>query len=48
MRGDVPVNRKTLLMTNFINFKIKSTQSFESAHKNIMCMSNYIYIMFLK
>jgi hypothetical protein len=34
---DVPVDIKSLLMTDFVNFKIKSAQSFRDAHKNRMC-----------
>jgi hypothetical protein len=32
MVDDVSVNRKTLLMTDFVNLKIKLTQSFECTH----------------
>jgi hypothetical protein len=39
--GDVPVNSETLLVTDFVNLKIKSTQSFKDAHR-IECA--YIYI----
>jgi hypothetical protein len=31
--GDVPVDSDTLLVTDFVNLKIKSTQSFEGAHR---------------
>ncbi len=34
---DVPVDSETLLMTDFVNLKIKPTQSFEVAHKDMMC-----------
>jgi hypothetical protein len=57
--GDVSVDSEPLLMTDFMNFKIKSTQSFRIIHKSIIyiyvCIykskcsySIYIYIMFLK
>jgi hypothetical protein len=53
---DVPVDREMLLMTNFMNLKIKLTQSFNSIYRGRMyvCvhkvsvhiyMSIYIYIM---
>jgi hypothetical protein len=32
VRGDVLINNETLLMTDFVNLKIKLTQSFECAH----------------
>jgi hypothetical protein len=38
MGGDTSIDSKTLLMTNFINLKIKSTQYFKYAHKDIMCI----------
>jgi hypothetical protein len=31
--GDVPVDSETLLVTDFVNPKIKLTQSFRGAHK---------------
>jgi hypothetical protein len=58
--GDVPVDSETFLVTDFINLKIKSTQSFRDAHRDMMCvrvfigvsdhtyMSICIYTMFLK
>jgi hypothetical protein len=59
-RGDVPVDNETLLVTDFVNFKIKPAQSFEDAHKDSLCvrvfigvsthtcMSIYVYAVFLK
>jgi hypothetical protein len=47
--GDVPVDSETLLTTNFINFKIKSAQFFEGAHRISVCASvhrgecSYVY-----
>jgi hypothetical protein len=35
-----PVDSGTLLMTDFINFKIKSTQSFRGAHRSRI----YVYM----
>jgi hypothetical protein len=58
--GDVPIDNETFLMTDFINLKIKSAQSFGCAHKSMICvrifiginvhtyMSIYIYTVFLK
>jgi hypothetical protein len=55
MGGDVSVDNETLLMIDFINFKIKSTQSFRCAHMNRVyvrvfiemshhsCMNIYVY-----
>jgi hypothetical protein len=48
--GDVSVNRETFLVTDFVNFKIKLTQSFKYAHRGKVCVrvfigvSSYIYI----
>jgi hypothetical protein len=58
--GDVPVNSNTILMIDFMNLKIKLTQSFGDAHKGKIYIhifirmnahtyiSIYIYIVFLK
>jgi hypothetical protein len=60
MRGDVFIDSETLLVINFVNFKIKSTQSFGGTHmnrvcicifirmNNHMCMSIYIYTVLKK
>jgi hypothetical protein len=48
--GDVSVNRETFLVTDFVNFKIKLTQSFKCTHRGRVCIrvfigvSSYIYI----
>jgi hypothetical protein len=42
---DVPVDSETLLLTDFINLKIKPTQSFESfrcAHSDRICVRMFI------
>jgi hypothetical protein len=39
--GDVPIDSDTLLMTVFVNLKIKSAQSFRGAHKNRVCVRAY-------
>jgi hypothetical protein len=59
--GDgVPVDSKTLLVTDFVNLKIKPAQSFRCTHKDRVCvrvcigvsthtcMSIYVYTVFLK
>jgi hypothetical protein len=60
VRDDVPVDSETLLLTDFVNLKIKSTQSFEGAHMDRVCvlvfigvsartcMSICVYTIFLK
>jgi hypothetical protein len=40
--GDVPVDSEALLMTDFVNLKIKLAQSFGSAHKGRVCMHMFI------
>jgi hypothetical protein len=57
---DIPVDSETLLVTDFLNLKIKPTQSFKDAHKDriyvhvFIWMSDhtrmriYAYTMFLK
>jgi hypothetical protein len=47
---DVSVNNEILLVTDFMNLKIKSDQSFENAHRGRVCvrvfvrMNDHIYI----
>jgi hypothetical protein len=60
VRGDVLINSDALLVTDFVNLKIKLSQSFGSAHSGRVCvhifievsdhtcMSIYIYTVFLK
>jgi hypothetical protein len=60
MGDDVSVDNDTLLVTDFVNLKIKSAQSFGYAHRDrlcvcvfigvsaYICMSIYIYTVFLK
>jgi hypothetical protein len=57
---DVSVDSESLLVTNFVNLKIKSAQSFESAYRSRVlirmfigmiahtCMSIYVCTVFLK
>jgi hypothetical protein len=33
-----PIDSETLFVTDFMNLKIKSTQSFECTHKNKVCV----------
>jgi hypothetical protein len=50
VRADISVNSKMLLVTDFINLKIKLGQSFKDAHRDRMyiCVfirvSNHIYV----
>jgi hypothetical protein len=58
--GDVPVDSEVLLVTDFVNLKIKPTQSFGCAHRGRVCvcvligmnahtcMSIYFCTVFLK
>jgi hypothetical protein len=58
--GDIPVDTEALLVTDFVNLKIKPTQYFGCAHRGRvyvrvfigvsahMCMSICVYIVFLK
>jgi hypothetical protein len=41
--GDVPVDSETLLVTDFVNLKIKPTQSFGGAHRG-ECSYVYKYL----
>jgi hypothetical protein len=40
--GDVSVDSDALLVTDFINFKIKSAQSFGGTHKGRVCVCVFI------
>jgi hypothetical protein len=40
--GDVPIDSEALLVTDFVNFKIKPTQSFEGAHRGRVCVRVFI------
>jgi hypothetical protein len=42
--SDVPINSKKLLMTNFVNLKIKSTQSFRGAHRGKVYVCAFIEV----
>jgi hypothetical protein len=60
VKGNVPVDSDTLLVTDFVNLKIKPVQSFGSAHRGKMyirifigvddytCMNICIYTVFQK
>jgi hypothetical protein len=39
---DVPINSELFLVTDFMNFKIKSAQSLKDAHNNRVCI--YVYM----
>jgi hypothetical protein len=38
VKDDVLIDNDVLLMMNFMNFKIKSAQSFECTHKDRLCV----------
>jgi hypothetical protein len=40
--GDIPVDSETLLVTDFVNLKIKPFQSFEGAHRDMVCVCAFI------
>jgi hypothetical protein len=42
VRDDVPVDSEALLIIDFVNLKIKPTQSFGGAHKGRVCMHMFI------
>jgi hypothetical protein len=42
--GDVSVNSETFLITDFINLKIKSAQSFRGAYRDRVCIHIFIEI----
>jgi hypothetical protein len=44
VRGDIPVDSDALLVTDFVNLKIKSAQSFRGAHRNRMCVRVFIEV----
>jgi hypothetical protein len=60
VRGDIPIDSEALLVTDFVNLKIKPAQSFRDAHRGRMyvcmfvelsvhiCMSIYVCTVFLK
>jgi hypothetical protein len=40
--GDISVDSEALLVTDFMNLKIKSAQSFRGAHRSRMCVYAFI------
>jgi hypothetical protein len=42
--GDVSVNGEAFLVTDFMNLKIKSAQSFECVHRDKVCVRMFIGI----
>jgi hypothetical protein len=43
--GDVSVDNEVLLMTDFVNLKIKPAQSFKCAHKDRVCIRMFIEVI---
>jgi hypothetical protein len=44
MRYDVPVDSETLLVTDFVNLKIKPAQSFGGAYMGRVCVCVFIWV----
>jgi hypothetical protein len=44
VEGDIPVDSDALLVTDLVNLKIKSAQSFEGAHRNRVCIRIFIEV----
>jgi hypothetical protein len=44
VRGDVPVDSETLLVTGFVNIKIKPTKSFGGIYRDKLCMRVFIEV----
>jgi hypothetical protein len=42
--GDVPVDSETILLIDFVNLKIKPTESFRGTHRNNVCVHIFIQI----
>jgi hypothetical protein len=42
--GDVPADSEALLVTDFVNLKIKSAQSFGGAHIGRVCIRVFIEV----
>jgi hypothetical protein len=42
--GDISINGETILVSDFVNLKIKSAQYFRCAHKNRMCVHIFIEV----
>jgi hypothetical protein len=40
--GDVPIDSETLLVTDFVNLKIKLAQSFGGGHRDKVCVHVFI------
>jgi hypothetical protein len=43
--GDVPIDTEALFMTDFLNLKIKPSQSFECAHRSMVQQDCYIWMI---
>jgi hypothetical protein len=44
VRDDVPVDSETLLVTDFVNLKIKPSQSSKAVHMSSMCVRVFIWV----
>jgi hypothetical protein len=45
VRGDVSIDIEALLVTDFMNLKIKLTQSFRSVHRGRVCVCVFIWLI---
>jgi hypothetical protein len=44
VKDDVPVNSEVLLVTDFVNLKIKPTQFFKGVHRDKVCVRVFIEV----
>jgi hypothetical protein len=44
VKDDVPVNSEVLLVTDFVNLKIKPTQFFKGVHRDKVCVHVFIEV----
>jgi hypothetical protein len=44
VRGDIPVDSEPLLVTGFVNIKIKPTKSFGCTYRDRLCMRVFIEV----
>jgi hypothetical protein len=44
VKDDVPINSEVLLVTDFVNLKIKPTQFFKGAHRSKVCVRVFIEV----
>jgi hypothetical protein len=47
VENGVFIDSDALLVTDFINLKIKSTQFFEDAHRDRVCVYKYLHLYYV-